>query len=165
MSKGFKVLRVEDASVTAAGTGPVVTEATPPTPAKPVVTDDVDHWRRMAVHSAERLAIAENQAKDLRQAADDARARFGKYKDRLDKAQARVNEQQVEIVRLSLKAETLQAQIAERDAMLVKQDQLARKVHGYRQQLLDYVENGPIWELFMELAVCPPSAGEGSERK
>jgi DNA-binding XRE family transcriptional regulator len=158
----FKVLRVEETPADSGADKPMATESIPATPAprRPAISDDVEHWKRLAIATGERLAIAEEQAKALREAADDARARFGKYKDRLDKAQARVNEQQVDIVRLSARVETLQAQVAERDAQLVTQDALARKVHACRQALIEWSQGGPLWDLFTDLAVCPPTAGE-----
>lgn len=124
-------------------TGPVYHEriAAP----KPDV-NDVAHWRTLAVQAGERLAFAERQAADLRKAADDARARFSKYKGRLDSANQRVNELQAQIITKSVECDTLRAQLA-------KQDVLAQKVHKFRQSILD----GPLWELFAELAVCLPS--------
>jgi septal ring factor EnvC (AmiA/AmiB activator) len=144
----FKVLRVEETPV-AGPAGNVVTEAIPATPAGRPATDTVDYWRKMAINASDRLKIAEEQAKALREAADDARARFGKYKDRLDKAQERVNHLTVDVVRLSADNEELRAKLA-------RQETLAREIHQYRQSLLE----GPIWNLFTELAVSPHGAGE-----
>jgi hypothetical protein len=159
----FKVLRVEESpAATVSVPSPVVVSEATRASAEPkaVAADDTDHWRKLAVQTSERLSIAETQAKALREAADDARARFGKYKDRLDKAQTRVNELQIQVVRLSTQLETQRAVVAERDAQLVKQADVARKFHACRQQMIDYVSNGPLWDLFTELAVCPPTAGE-----
>lgn len=113
---------------------------------KPVAIDQ-DHWKKLAIQTGERLQYAENQLNDLRQAADEARARFGKYKERLDRANQRVNELQIEMISKTAELEELRSQIA-------KQEVLARRVHEYRQSLL----NGPLWDLFTELAVCPPVA-------
>jgi septal ring factor EnvC (AmiA/AmiB activator) len=114
---------------------------------KPAATaPDVDHWKRLAIQTGERLQYAENQLGDLRTAADDARARFSKYKERLDKANQRVNELQIQLVNITAERDDLRASIA-------KQEVLARRVHEYRQSLL----NGPLWDLFAELAVCPPA--------
>lgn len=137
-------LRVEDAAPLADAV-PVVAlvRAVPP-------NDDITHWRRMAVQAGERLSYAENQCKDLRVAADDARARFSKYKSRLDAANARVNELQSQLITVGAERDALREQVAQ-------QDVLARKVHEFRESLL----HGPLWELFVELAVSPPSAGEG----
>lgn len=112
------------------------------------VVQDLDYWKNLAVATGDRLAHAEMQARDLRQAADDAKARFGKYKERLDRANERVNELQVQVVKLSAQRDELMAQLA-------KQEVLARRVYDFRQSIL----NGPIWELFSELVVSPPSAG------
>lgn len=103
-----------------------------------------DHWRKIAVQTGERLKYAEAQAADLRKAADEARARFSKYKDRLDKANAQVNELQVQLVTTSAERDELRAQLA-------AQATVARKVHEFRQSILD----GPLWDLFVELAVSP----------
>jgi hypothetical protein len=114
---------------------------------KPDLTD-VTYWRRMAVQAGERLTYAENQCNDLRKAADDARQRFGKYKMRLDRANQDVNELQARLILKSAECDAMREQLA-------KQDGIAQKVHAFRQSLLD----GPLWELFAELAVSPPLAG------
>ncbi len=100
---------------------------------------DVHHWRQMAVAAGERLAYAENQLKDLRQAADDLRARLTKQKTRLDNANERVNDLQSQIITVSAERDALKQKLAEQD--VVKQ-----KVWEYRQSLLD----GPLFELFGE---------------
>lgn len=114
---------------------------------------DLEHWRRLAVQSAERLSYAERQLKDLRAAADDARARMAKYKDRLDKANERVNDLNVALVTATADRDRLRGQLATQEAV-------ARRVHEYRQSLL----NGPLWDLFVELAVASPAAMPGVER-
>lgn len=124
---------------------PRLVSAPRPTPAQS--SPDLEHWKRMAITTSERLQYAENQLTDLRSAADDARARFGKYKERLDKANQKVNELQIQLVNITAERDDLRASIA-------KQELLARRVHEYRQSLL----NGPLWDLFAELAVCPPAA-------
>lgn len=108
--------------------------------AKPKDQRDLAYWRALAVQAGERLQIAETQLKDLRMAADDARARMTKYKGRLDSAQQRVNELQAQIIAVSAERDALQERVA-------RQDVIKRKVHEYRQSLLD----GPLWELFAEL--------------
>lgn len=100
---------------------------------------EVTRWRGMAVNAGERLAYAENQLRDLRAAADDARARFTKYKGRLDGANERVNVLQSQLIAVS----------AERDAIkdrLASQDVVKQKVWEFRQSVLD----GPLFELFGE---------------
>lgn len=158
----FKVLRVEEPPAAAsAATGTVVTEAVQAAPApKAAATGDVDHWRRLAIQTGERLAIAEEQARALREAADDARARFGKYKDRLDKASGRVNELTIEVVRLNAERETWKARIAERDAQLLAQAEIAREIYACREAAREWFEKGPLWDLFVKFAVSPPTAGE-----
>jgi DNA repair exonuclease SbcCD ATPase subunit len=139
----LKKLRLEETAPVAVVDTPSKLQPTPePTP-KPI--SDLDHWKKLAIQTGERLQYAENQLKDLRQAADDARARFGKYKDRLDKANERVNDLQIQLVRLTAERDDLRASVA-------NQEVIARRVHEYRQSLL----NGPLWDLFAELAVCPP---------
>lgn len=111
---------------------------------------DRNRWRTVAVQTGERLAYAENQLKDLRQAADDARARFTKYKGRLDSANERVNDLQSQLVARMAEVDTLRAQLAaEQDALktrIADQDVVKRKVWEYRQSLLE----GPLFELFGE---------------
>jgi chromosome segregation ATPase len=121
-------------------------EETPPVVAlvehAPPVVDveaEVHRWRKMAVDAGERLAYAENQLKDLRQAADDARARFSKYKSRLDGANERVNDLQAQLIAACAERDTLRAR-------LVQQDVVKQKVWEYRQSLID----GPLFELFGE---------------
>ena len=113
-------------------------------------SEELIHWRKMAIQSGERLQIAETQLKDLKQAADEARARFSKYKTRLDTAQSRINELQAEVIKVSEERDALRDQVA-------NQAIVARKVHEYRETLL----NGPLWELFAELAVSSPSTTGG----
>lgn len=148
---GYKHLRVEESKVT-----PVTPADTVPFNAAPklAVVTDVEHWRRMAIDAGKRLEYAETQLKDLRVAADDARARFGKYKDRLDKANEKVNELTIQLVSVTADRDDLRGQVA-------TQEVIARKLHEYRQSLL----NGPIWDLFVELAVSPPKpAGVESDK-
>lgn len=107
---------------------------------------DLDHWKKLAITTGERLQYAENQLNDLRQAADEARARFSKYKERLDRANQRVNELQIDLVKITAERDDLRSQVA-------KQEKVSQLVHQYRQSLLE----GPLWDLFTELAVCPPA--------
>jgi len=100
---------------------------------------DRDRWRGMAVNAGERLAYAENQLKDLRTAADDARARFTKYKSRLDAASERVNVLQSQLIAACAERDALKGQLAEQ--AVVKQ-----KVWEFRQSILD----GPLFEVFGE---------------
>lgn len=108
-------------------------------PAPVDVEAELQRWRKMAVDAGERLAYAENQLKDLRQAADDARARFSKYKSRLDGANERVNDLQAQLIAACHERDTLKAR-------LVQQDIVKQKVWEYRQSLID----GPLFELFGE---------------
>lgn len=119
-------------------------ETDPPTQdATPVAdqrTDDlgVEHWRGLAVATAERLTYAETQLKDLRKAADENRARMMKAKQRQESAQQRVNELQAQVVRLTAEVETLRVKASE--------------VDGLREQITDQAEiKRRIWELFAEL--------------
>ncbi len=141
---GFKHLRVEETPTQTVITGRIETTvaAAVVPPAQP--TQPID-WRKLAVQNGERIAMLENQAKDLRAAADDARARFGKYKGRLDSSSARVNELQVLVTQLSAENADLRSQLAD-------QVVLARKVHEFRQSILE----GPLWDLFVEVAVVSP---------
>jgi chromosome segregation ATPase len=127
----YSRIRVEE-------TPPPVAEIVQAPPAQDLQAE-VERWRKMAIQAGERLAYAENQLKDLRQAADDARARFTKYKNRLDSANERVNDLQSQIIAVSAERDTLKARQAEQD--VVKQ-----KLWEYRQSLLD----GPLFELFGE---------------
>lgn len=105
---------------------------------------DLAYWRKLAIESGKRIEIMETQAKALREAADEARARFSKYKGRLDNAQARTNELEAERIALALRVEELQT-------LLARQAEVARKVYEFRQSILD----GPLWALFAELSVSP----------
>lgn len=113
---------------------------------------DLAYWRKMAVEAGQRIEILETQAKDLRTAADDARARFSKYKGRLDNAQAQINTLQAERIRLATAVDEMRAQLA-------KQAEIAKQVHEFRQSILD----GPLWKLFVEHSVSPV-AGPGGEQ-
>lgn len=150
---GYSRLRVEDTPPSPAPqpkkVPDVVVVNDPPSPKQA----DPDHWRKLAMQATNRLEIAEAQARDLRAAADEARARFSKYKGRLESAQARVNELQVQVVRVTAERDDARSQLA-------RQEAIARKVHEYRQSLLD----GPIWDLFTELAVVSPPIPAGGER-
>lgn len=146
MSAPYRLLKVEDAPVVHAPTTNVVAvESTPQT-----IVQDLDYWRKLAIQNGERLQYAENQLKDLRVAADEARARFGKYKTRLDAANARLNEQQLLMTKQAEELESSRAR-------LVKQEALAAKIAAYRHSLL---ESGPIWAIFEELALGSAAAGE-----
>lgn len=116
---------------------------------------DVAYWRDLAQQTAERLKIADTQNKDLRQAADEARARVTKYKGRLENAQERVNDLQTKLITVSAERDALRSQLA-------SQDVLKRKVYEYRQSL----QEGPIWEIFAELCrdvgVRPADEGASS---
>jgi DNA integrity scanning protein DisA with diadenylate cyclase activity len=94
----------------------------------PAKVETVTDWRKSAIELAERLKYAEAQCGDLRKAADEARARFTKYKTRLDHAQERINVLQVEKVAAAADAEaTIAALRAENDelrARLTTQDEL-----------------------------------------
>ncbi len=115
-----------------------------------VADKDLAHWRTLAVQAAERLQIAETQLKDLRMAADEARARVTKYKQRLDNANERVNDLQAKLIGVSAERDAMTERLAGLDAdfatRLARHEVVKRKVHEYRQSLLD----GPIWELFAE---------------
>jgi chromosome segregation ATPase len=115
-----------------------------------VADKDLAYWRTLAVQAAERLQIAETQLKDLRMAADEARARVTKYKGRLDNANERVNELQSKLIGVSADRDALTERLGMLDAdfssRLARHEVVKRKVHEYRQSLLD----GPIWELFAE---------------
>lgn len=110
-------------------------------------------WRKMAIEAGIRLDIAETQAKDLRIAADEARARFTKYKGRLDASQARVNELEVERIKLATENDELRAQLA-------RQAEISRKVYEFRKSILE----GPLWDLFVETSVSP-AIEPGGEQK
>jgi chromosome segregation ATPase len=122
---------------------------------KPKVVEklnDLDHWRKMAVESSERLSYAETQAKDLRRAADEVRARLTKAKTRLDTANEKVNELNIELVRVSAECDRLRGQVA-------NQERLARKIWECRQAIIE----GPLFEVFAELAVSPPEEAGGEQ--
>jgi chromosome segregation ATPase len=117
------------------------------------VEQDAAYWRQLAQETAERLKIADTQNRDVREAADEARARLMKYKQRLENAQERVNELQLKLIEVS----------AERDALrdgTVDRERVKRLVYEYRQSLLE----GPIFELFAEFCrdVAPEAADEGA---
>lgn len=152
VASAFKHLRVEDDAPAP------VASAVPPELAPLVEDHDVAHWKKLALSNGERLRYSEEQAQSLRQAADEARARFGKYKQRLDGANARVNELQVALTDKSVEVDKLRADIDHLRAKLARQDAVKRRVHEYRQSLLD----GPIWELFAEF--CNESAEAGEEK-
>lgn len=139
-------MKVETAAAASTAT------ATAPAVAVARADKDLAHWRKMAVEAGQRIEILETQAKDLRAAADDARARFSKYKTRLDNAQARINELEVERIKLSTSIDEYRVQVA-------RQAELAKQVHEFRQSIID----GPLWKLFVELSVSPADAGRGAE--
>ncbi len=122
-------------------------EDSAPAPAAALITAEpkqdlsaeVERWRKMAIQAGERLAYAENQLKDLRQAADEARARFTKYKGRLDSANERVNDLQSQIIAVSAERDVLKAQV-------VDQEVVKERIWAYRQSLID----GPLFDLFGE---------------
>jgi hypothetical protein len=151
---GYKHLRVEEETEPKPVAQPRVVPIAQPRVEQPdAQAKDVDYWRAIAQKNAERLALAEAQAKDLREAADEGRGRFTKVKSRLDSANARINELQIALTRVS----------AERDAMKVKigrQEFLRREVHAFRQSILD----GHIWNIFSELC-SDVSANAGEETK
>ena len=113
-------------------------------------TKDLAHWRAMAIGAGERLQIAEVQLKDLRVAADEARARMTKYKGRLDSANERINELQSKLIAVSAERDAVTERLAGTGAefaqRLARQEIVKRKVHEFRQSILD----GPLWELFAE---------------
>lgn len=121
-------------------------------------TLDAEHWRKLALATADRLQHAENQGNDLRQTATELRARLVKANDRLDRANERVNELQVQLVRVTAERDRLRdSGDAERLRALVgRHEEIARKVHQYRESLL----TGPLWALFEELVSGPLLAGE-----
>jgi chromosome segregation ATPase len=115
-----------------------------------VVDKDLAYWRTLAVQTGERLQIAETQLKDLRMAADEARARVTKYKGRLDNANERVNDLQIKLIAISAERDAANERIrmldADFSARLANHETVKRKIHEYRQSLID----GPIWEVFSE---------------
>lgn len=150
-------LRVEEPKPAPPVVGKVVPiQGAPPASSALAVApkDDLDHWRKLAVQNGERLRVAEIQLKDLRREADEARARFSKYKQRLDAANERVNDLQVALTTASAERDVLRAR-------LPRLDVLKRKVYDYRQSLQD----GPIWDVFAELCNDVSAAEAGEERK
>jgi chromosome segregation ATPase len=113
-------------------------------------TRDLAHWRALAIQAGERLQIAETQLKDLRVAADEARARMTKYKGRLDSASERINELQSKLITVSAERDAANDRLADVDNTIAqrvaRQEVVKKLVHEYRQSLLD----GPIWEVFAE---------------
>ena len=97
-------------------------------------------WKALAKSTGERLKIAEESLRETRKQADELRARATKYKTRLDNAQSQLNDAQTKIVEQATELETLRERVA-------RQEIIKRKVHEYRESLL----NGPLWELFAEL--------------
>lgn len=120
-------LRVEEARPAP----PVVTPPKAPV-LRVVPVDQATDWRKLAIATGERLSYAETQLKDLRQAADDARARFTKYKTRLDHAQERINLLQADLVRVTAELEETKAATAkavdDAQARLVPQDVLKQRL-------------------------------------
>jgi len=104
------------------------------------VTEAETDWKKVALEAKDRLQVADMQAKDVRKQADELRARATKYKTRLENAQDKVNELSATLITV----------MAERDALaerVARQDIVKRKVHEFRQSIID----GPLWELFSEL--------------
>lgn len=95
----------------------------------------VEHWRGLALSTGERLAHAETQLKDLRKAADEARARLTKSKERQDSAQARVNELQSQLVAVTAERDDLKAKV-------LTQDAIKRAVWDMAQRVKDSVDQG-----------------------
>ncbi len=140
----YRRLRVEE-------TPPPIVEIVPTVAETSVdLQAELERWRKMAIQAGERLTYAENQLKDLRQAADDARARFSKYKGRLDSANERVNDLQAQLIAVHAERDELKAQLASEQeawkARLADQDVVKRKVWEIRQSILE----GPLFELFGE---------------
>ncbi len=132
-----------------------------------VESKDLAYWRQLAVQAGERLQIAETQLKDLRMAADDARARMTKYKGRLDNANERVNDLQAKLIAVSAERDAMHERIGNLDAAfaerLARHEEVKRRIHEYRQSLLD----GPIWELFAEFCrsdVGAVASADGSQQ-
>lgn len=80
-------------------------------PLSPPMVQDVDHWRRLAIQTGERLQYAETQLVDLRKTADELRARMTKANERRENAQAKANELQVQVVNLTAERDRLQAEL------------------------------------------------------
>lgn len=110
-------------------------EAKPVATSTPVVNGSADHWRGLAVQTGERLGYAENQLKDLRRAADENRARLTKAKERLDAANARINDLQAQVVTQAAELEVLRAKVA-------SQAQIKRVVWDLAQQAKDGIDRG-----------------------
>lgn len=162
-------LRIEETPPTkptlVVGRGAVAVQgAVPASPVAPREHLDAGHWRGLALATADRLQHAENQSLDLKKAADELRSRLAKANDRLDRANERVNALQVELVRVTADRDALRSGLSEEAkqvrALLESRERVARKVHQYRQSLLD----GPIWDLFQELVTSPLPAGEEQSR-
>lgn len=152
-------LRVEEPKPQKPAAAPLVVGNVVPIHAAPTATAiaapkdaDVDYWRKLAVQNGERLKIAEEQAKALREAADEARGRFTKYKARLEDAQARVTALQIQLTDVSVERDVLRARVA-------RQDVLKRQIYDFRQSLVD----GPIWAIFAELCNDVSAAPAGGE--
>lgn len=113
---------------------------------------DVD-WKALCMDTKRRLDIAQSSLEETRKSADEMRGRMTKYKQRLDSAQGENSRLQATVVELHAKLEAQAEAIAQQDAALrdvqVRREAAARKVHEFRQSILD----GPIWELFGELVV------------
>lgn len=126
--------------------------------AKPVIRapeqseHDVAYWRQLATDTKDRLKIAESQAKDLREAADESRARMTKYKQRLESAQEQVTALQVKLVEVSAERDRLRETVPD-------VARIQRKLFEYRQSLLD----GPLFELLGEFCreVAVETAADG----
>jgi chromosome segregation ATPase len=137
MDKGFSRLRVEEVAVSTTERVDHEAAAAPRTAPEPRTVAD---WRRLAVQAGERLAIAENQAKDLRAAADESRARLTKQKTRLDNANARINELQSQLISVTAERDTLQERVS-------RLDEVRRQVHAFRRECLE----GSLWKIFENL--------------
>lgn len=116
---------------------------------------DAAYWRQLATDTAERLKIAEMQAKDLREAADESRSRMTKYKQRLESAQEQVTALQVRLVEVSADRDRIREAVPD-------VERIRRKVFEYRQSLLD----GPLFELLGEFCrdVAVETAADGGTR-
>lgn len=120
-------------------------------PAVPVQPDfGVEHWKRLALQTAERLSYAETANKDLRVAADELRSRQTKYKTRLDNAQERVNELQRDLVRVSDDRDRLHAEMT---AMQAAVEGTLAKAHAAADahEAARVALKRKLWDLFTEL--------------
>jgi uncharacterized coiled-coil DUF342 family protein len=109
-------LRIEERTVTVAA----VTGLAPVSKVMPaqvlrettIPSQDVEHWRKLAIQSGQQLQNVQKQCTDLGKTADELRARLTKANERRENAQARANELHSQLIAVTAERDALRAELA-----------------------------------------------------